>query len=302
MRTVDIVIPTYGQPEFTAKCFASIAATCHPEDVRVIWVDNGSAGALGLLEHSASLLEVGGFSVERILLQENFGFIKATNLGMAASSAPYVMLLNNDTELPAGWFQKMLAPFSNQAVGIVGPRSSAPTQWQSSIEARAGWSVEPTRTISFFCAVIRRAVITKIGYLSEEFGVGFADDDDYCTRARAAGFSVALVHDCTVLHHHRVTFTAVYGQDEWKRMLLRSREVFYNKYHSTETRRARVSRRLAARQRRFSPAPTPPAPLPAAPTPPAPLPAAPLTPLTPWQRRQKRAEQHRLRQRRRRRA
>jgi GT2 family glycosyltransferase len=286
-KTVDIVIPTYGQPEFTAKCFQSIAATSPPDQVRVIWIDNGSTGSLGLIEHSAYLLEVGGFSVERILLRENLGFVKATNVGIAVSTAPYVMLLNNDTELPEGWLTSMLAPFLNSSVGVVGPRSSAPTQWQSGVESRAGWSVEPTRTISFFCAMIRRAVVEKVGYLSEEFGVGFGDDDDYCTRARAAGFSVALAYDCTVVHHHRATFSAVYGATEWKRMLLANREIFYRKYNKISQQKMRLLRR-----RQVPPPPPPPPPPPSL----NPSPAA-VPQLSPRERRARRIARLRLQRR-----
>ncbi len=243
--TVDIIVPTYGQPEFTAKCFASIAQTAPPDSVRVVWVDNGTVRGPWTKDEDGN--DVGsqmvwaedhltraGVDVERVLLRENLGFIKATNVGMALSTAPYVMLLNNDAELPEGWLPRLLAPFSDAKVGIVGPRSSALTQWQSRVPLRAGWSVlaDSRRQLSFFCCVIRRAVVEKIGYLSEEFGVGFADDDDYCVRARAAGFSLALTHDCIVLHHHRATFTAVYGDREWRRMLMQNAERFYKKHRT----------------------------------------------------------------------
>ena len=39
----DIIIPTFGQEDFTVKCLESIRKHTKSSDYRIIWVDNGSS-------------------------------------------------------------------------------------------------------------------------------------------------------------------------------------------------------------------------------------------------------------------
>ena len=47
--------------------------------------------------------------VHIIELPENYGFCKAVNEGIKASRAPYVLLLNNDTEVKEDFLEEMVA-------------------------------------------------------------------------------------------------------------------------------------------------------------------------------------------------
>lgn len=60
--------------------------------------------------------------------------------------------------------------------------------------------------VAFFCTLIKREVFNDIGFLSEDYGMGFADDDDFCLRARTAGWKVLLAWDTFVVHKHRSTW------------------------------------------------------------------------------------------------
>ena len=55
------------------------------------------------------------------------------------------------------------------------------------------------KQIPFWCAVIRRSVISKIGYLDERY-IHYASDNDYCDRARKAGFKLLWVQDVFLEH------------------------------------------------------------------------------------------------------
>ena len=230
-KLLDIIVPTFNQPEFTMKCFSSIERTLNRDDYRLIWVDNGSsAEARALVAHHLKLLDI---PVLPLQLPENLGFVKATNMGLAASTADYLLLLNNDTELPDAWFPPCLEVFKlDPRVGIVGPRSSAPTQWQGMSPETPGFRILPSGAmLSFFCALLKREVVTRCGYLSEEYACGLGDDDDYCEVVKGAGWELALRTDVTVLHHHRVTFTDVFGPNGWLDYQAENIRFFKQKWH-----------------------------------------------------------------------
>jgi GT2 family glycosyltransferase len=239
---LDIVIPTYNQTEKTLLCFSSIME--HTKKYRIIWVDNGSDESH--IREISSFLEGNKISHQKILLQENLGFIKATNAGMAVSSGRYLCLLNNDTEVTANWAWKMASPLErNMSLGLIGPVSSADGSWQGvnnigkhlNIVMPSGWDGPPDvyneilessplngrveyqkRMIAFFCVMMRRSLVKEIGYLDERFGMGFGDDDDYCKRVLYANFKIAIALDTYIYHAHRTTFKSAYQERQIKAM------------------------------------------------------------------------------------
>src|SRR5262245_66456109 len=62
------------------------------------------------------------FPQERVVrLSRNQGFCAAANAGIEAARGHFIQLLNNDTEVTAGWLEAGLAPFTDHAVGSVAP-------------------------------------------------------------------------------------------------------------------------------------------------------------------------------------
>jgi len=57
-----------------------------------------------------------------------------------------------------------------------------------------------------FCLAIKREVVEKIGVLDEAFGLGTYEDDDYCLRAREAGYVNMVARDCFIHHFGSRTF------------------------------------------------------------------------------------------------
>ncbi len=72
-------------------------------------------------------------------------------------------------------------------------------------EANNGQIVETNRLVGF-CLLIRREVIDRIGLFDERFGIGNFEDDDFCLRARQAGFRLVIARDSFVHHFGGRTF------------------------------------------------------------------------------------------------
>ena len=136
----------------------------------------------------------------------------------------YIVLINNDLVLTDGWLERMIRHAeSDQAIGIVGPRSNYVSGPQlipglefanfSQMHAHAarlaldeaGQGLEFPRVVGF-CMVIRRAVIDRIGGFDEAFGLGNFEDDDLCLRTLIAGYRCLIANDTYVHHFGSRTF------------------------------------------------------------------------------------------------
>jgi Flp pilus assembly protein TadD len=81
-----------------------------------------------------------------------------------------------------------------------------------------------------FCMLITREVITKIGLLDERFGIGNFEDDDYCLRARQAGFRLMVAADVFIHHFGSRTFI---GQEiDFEAAMKHGQEVFMKKWNA----------------------------------------------------------------------
>ena len=227
----DIVIPVYNQVAYTKDCLASL---CEHTDYpfRVIVVDNASCDETPevLRDHAGR-----GLALEVITNSENLGFTKAANQGLRASRGRYIVLLNNDTKVTPGWLTGMtMTAESDDRIGIVGPKILNPQTerihciggllfHKSGVEAPPGQGCardDPRFAVSFdcqyvegSCMLIKRHVLSTIGYLDEIFAPGYYEDTDYCFRAREAGFRLAYSPYAEIYHYSTVTAQAVQRED-----------------------------------------------------------------------------------------
>jgi glycosyltransferase involved in cell wall biosynthesis len=179
----SVVIPTYNHCErYLKPCVDSIIKYSSMENVELIISANGctdnTAAYLAYLKTAVPHLKV-------VWSDEALGYPRAVNLGIMESTAPRVVLLNNDTVLLEQskdlWLEMLEAPFlADSAVGITGPVK------QRSPDAGHDFCV-------FFCAMIDQRVFDEIGLLNEEYGVGTGEDVEFCIEAEKERFKVVEV-------------------------------------------------------------------------------------------------------------
>lgn len=201
----DIIIPQWNNAKYTVNLLESIADCT--DDYRIIMIDNGSELPEFEFMHR-ELVKHPHFLIRNPV---NLGFVKGVNQGIASSTSDHIVIQNNDTIVQKGWLLKLRECFDLvDGCGLAGPTTEMAQSWQNRDNIPPMWFRQPTRQIggmlAFFSVMISRDVITKVGYLSEEFGLGFGDDDDYCERAKKAGFKLVLRTDLTIPHYHRTTF------------------------------------------------------------------------------------------------
>lgn len=235
----DVILLMCGLPDMTIDCIDHIRTAMADESYRIIFVDNAS-------EASEAAKVTRFMTKNRIPCvtfhnSANLGFVKGVNLGLARSTAPYVVLQNNDAFVFPQTYARMRRTCAKTGCGAIGTIST--TGWQDIKSLKRVWSdlrginaqLEPAQIaeqcrmrldqmvhivdgtnamLAFFCTMFRREVIREIGYLSERYEIGLGDDDDYCVRLRRAGYKLALALDVFVQHDRRTTWKTLYRQEE----------------------------------------------------------------------------------------
>lgn len=215
----DLIIPVWNQLSYTRGCLESIRRHT-PESVRLIVVDNGSTDGTG--DYLRELPSRLGKPLTVITNSANLGYVRAVNQGLQVSRAPYVCLLNNDTVVTEGWLSGLLAAAgSRPEVGLLNPLGNvggpwSEARWRRVREqlARGAGKIEELEHCSGFCLFIKREVLERVGLFDETFGMGNFEDNDYCERARQAGFLSAKAHDVWVHHIQNRSFDRIPGWGE----------------------------------------------------------------------------------------
>ncbi len=232
----DIVIPVYGQPEYTRVCVESILAhTAIP--FHLLLVDDASQD----LETKEYLKALQIQEPERVTIlwcEINQGYVKAVNLGLQKTSADFVVVMNNDTIVYPGWLPEMIAiAEKDPQIGIVSPQWDPPKRFRGDREQyfqrfvlpRKGAYIE-TDWSRGFCYLTKRCVIDKIGGLDADFAPAYFDDWDYSMRAITAGYRCVVALGAFVFHFKNVTYGACGEMSQINTLLNEKASVFYKRW------------------------------------------------------------------------
>lgn len=200
----DIILSIYCQRKAVEKCCQSVIAHSKFDEYRMLSFDNSPPDSQPMDYRGAVGLG--------IRCHENIGYTKAINAGLALSTAPYVVLLNSDTEvMTEGWLEKLAAPMEadprlaaagpatpNKRQGLAGmlPPNTGVHYTQPEMKPDGLLDVK----LWFWCIMLRREAIVDIGYMDERFSPGGGEDDDWLTRAWLLDWRTAIQTDVTVKH------------------------------------------------------------------------------------------------------
>ena len=238
----SIVIPTYNGRDLLARCLASIDR--HRPDpsrcrIEVVVVDNGSSdGTSGWLARAYP-------SVRVIRFERNREFCGAANAGIEAARGPFIQLLNDDTEVTAGWVEAGLAPFADATVGSVAPLvvvRSDPSRVDSAGDSyawygwpmkrghgqpAAPWASRPVEEVfgaSGSSAFYRAEALGRSGTLDMLLR-SYYEDIDLAFRLRWAGYRCVYTPHCVI--HHDISATNDHRSPALQRRIARNAELIF---------------------------------------------------------------------------
>ena len=210
-----IVIPNWNSKVLLERCLNLINTRTSGVRFEVIVVDNGSKFD-GSVEYLKSLeSQPFNFKLTTIYLPENLGFAGGVNVGMRqANPNTDIVLFNVDAEPAAGWLTSMYDTLlANADAGMVGPLgNNVPSGHQKEGEFQEDTFV---LNLHFFCVLISRELIKKMGVLDPRYLIGGYDDNDYGSRARFAKFGLYVSANSLVTHEAHQVFE-INGLDYYK--------------------------------------------------------------------------------------
>jgi GT2 family glycosyltransferase len=235
-RTLGVVVPTHDTIDLTVGCLAALANCTTPADQIVVVDDGSSDGTADTIRR-----DFPGVSVVRNQISE--GFSAAANRGLANLDTDLLVLLNSDTlaspEALTAWRR---AFDGDPDLGIAGARLAFPDgrpQWSggqlpsplwllvvasgfaSALDRHKWWrrlrpvsgSSSDTAAVEWVTGAalaLRRQVWLDVGPLDDGYRF-YGQDLELCWRAGRAGWRVAVVDDCHVIHHHGASVATIDG-------------------------------------------------------------------------------------------
>jgi GT2 family glycosyltransferase len=213
---LSVVIPCHARSDLLRACLASVTRHA-PAGGEILVIDDASPDGAA----SAAAVEYAG--VRAIRLPKRGGFCVAVNAGIRAARGPIVEVLNDDTEVTAGWAEAALGWFREPSVGAVAPLvlrwpggggqaridSAGDRYYRGGVAGKRGRGtllqhahLKPRRVFgaSASSAFYRREAVLRVGGFPESFGAYF-EDVDLAFRLHRAGFDVVHEPGSRVLHH-----------------------------------------------------------------------------------------------------
>ena len=253
MPRLAIIIVNFNAKQHLEHCLASIASAPPATPHEIVVVDNAST------DGSAAAVRARWPAIAVHDVPDNRGFSAANNIGIRATAGELLLLLNNDTIVPPGAVDALVARLDARPdVAAAGPRlvdaagnpelSFGPMisplgelrqKVVTRLNARGtppvvAWVRRAVRReqevdwVSGACLLVRRRAAEEAGLLDERYFL-YTEDVDFCAALRAHGHRILFTPASEVVHlRGRSRATAPAASHAAYR---RSHLAFYAKHH-----------------------------------------------------------------------
>ena len=211
---VSVIIPTYGQIDYTIRCLMSLAINAPRASFEVIVMDDAYPDA------AAVRLHAGIEGVRIVRNEQNKGFLLTCNAAARLAKGAYLLFLNNDTEIMPGAIDALLAPFeADERIGMTGAKLIYPDGtlqeaggiiWADGTGWNYGRGSDPDRPefnyrrevdyISGAAIMVPNALFDELGGFDPAFAPAYCEDSDLAFRLRARGLKVVYEPRSVVIH------------------------------------------------------------------------------------------------------
>lgn len=225
---VFIIILNWNRLGDTLECIKSVRLLNY-QNYKIILVDNGS------MEGSSDVIREKYNDIVLIKNMENLGYAEGNNVGIRfalSKGADYIWLLNNDTVVDQNALGTMVDVGEKLSeCGILGSKiyyfdqpeiiwfAGATINWRKAVSNHIGQnqkdhakydSIKEVERVTGCSMLIKRDVCERIGLMDEKLFL-YAEELDWCVRAKKAGYKILYIPDSKVYHKISLSTGDNYG-------------------------------------------------------------------------------------------
>jgi GT2 family glycosyltransferase/glycosyltransferase involved in cell wall biosynthesis len=251
---VTIIIPTYNQGELLSRCIQSIVEHTVYQNYKILVVNNNSDE-----EKTVEFLKQLPYEVLDVACTNNeFNFSEINNKAVEHVTTPYILFLNNDTQLGnTEWLSQLVGYMQMKGVGAVGSRLLYPNgliQHAGIVHGYYDGSAAPglkmmksnhgtymaferlsraCTAVTAACMLTTKELFKKVnGFDQENFKVGY-NDPDLCLRYEKEGYRSVYCATSILIHHENISRGKAAKDDlldlsRYKRMYKNYKDKYYN--------------------------------------------------------------------------
>ncbi len=215
---VSIIIPIHNKFPVTYNCLCSILFASNKASYEVIVVDDGSS------DESKDIPELIK-GIQYFRNETSLGFILSCNRGGKSARGEYIVMLNNDTEVTAGWLDELILVFDTfENVGLTGSKLLYPDGrlqeaggivWNTGDPWNYGRNANPhdprynyTRQVDYLSGasiMLPRKLWNDLQGFDEAFVPAYFEDTDLAFRVREKGYKVVYAPFSQVFHFEGIS-------------------------------------------------------------------------------------------------
>ena len=226
---VSILIPNKDHTDDLEQCLSSLYQRTTYKNFEVIVIENNSTEQKTFSYYETAKEKYENLQV--VYYPDGFNFSAINNFGRKAATGEYLLLLNNDVEIPAGseeWLTELVRQCARpNGAAVCGAMLYYPDQTiqhagivtglggyagHSHKYRRKGGSgymfrlatVQDFSAVTGACLLVRSDVYDEMGGLDEKFTVAF-NDVDFCLRVRDAGYRIVWTPYAELIHHESIS-------------------------------------------------------------------------------------------------
>ncbi len=217
---VSVIIVSWNARPLLQRCLPSVVHTEYP-NLEIIFADNAST------DGSGAWIARKYPSVKIVRHPENWLFCRGNNAALPHATGEYVVFLNNDVEVPAGWLTPLVEVMADDpAVGAVQPKllqydDRSRFEYAGAAGGfidRVGYPFTRGRLFSTLerdrgqyddardvfwatgaALLLRRSALEEVGAFDERFEMHM-EEIDLCWRLQRQGYRVRIEPRSTVYH------------------------------------------------------------------------------------------------------
>jgi len=228
---VSIIIPSQDHASTLKRCISSILDKTTYDNYQIIIVDNQSTQE-DTFRYYATLEKEP--KIQLLHYDKPFNFSAINNYAAARVDSPFLLFLNNDTEVISGeWLSALLEHAQRKGVGAAGAKLLYPndriqhagvilgitgTPGEKGVAGHALKNLPDYNSGHFLrsqvignfsavtaaCLMMRKEVFDEIGGFDETLAIAF-NDVDLCLRIRDAGYLIVYTPYSRLYHHESLS-------------------------------------------------------------------------------------------------